>query len=75
MEKAVLTAYESTKKRAIKGDFIDKLHSQFTVTFLVVILVLIVAKQYEGNYIACWLPTQFSESQVGFLATKHNIWN
>lgn len=60
----LFTAYSTAKGRAMRGDFVDKLHSRVTVTILLVILIVLVTKQYNGEAINCWLPTQFSDEQV-----------
>ena len=60
----LFTAYSAAKGRAMRGDFVDKLHSRATVTGLLVILIVLVSKQYNGEAIKCWLPTQFSGEQV-----------
>ena len=36
----IFEAYETKKVRTIKGDFIDRLHSKYTVTLLFVICIL-----------------------------------
>jgi hypothetical protein len=61
---SVFVAYESAKSPTIRGDFIDRMHSRITVIGLVTILLIVVAKQYDGTAIACWLPAQFTEDQV-----------
>lgn len=61
----LFSAYDAAKNRGIRGDFIDRLHSRYTIYYLLVILILIVSKQYsDDGAISCWLPTQFSDEQV-----------
>ena len=63
----LFSAYDAAKNRGIRGDFIDRLHSRYTIVYLLVILIVIVSKQYNDNgAISCWLPTQFSDEQVIF---------
>jgi len=63
----LFTAYSAAKGRAMRGDFVDKLHSRATVTGLLVILIVLVSKQYNGEAIKCWLPTQFSGEQESYI--------
>ena len=63
----IFSAYDSAKRKAIQGDFIDKLHSQYTVGLLLVIIFLVVSKQYDGSAIACWLPTNFNGAQEEYV--------
>lgn len=62
----ILDAYESAKQNTIKGDFIDRLHSKYTVMLLTAIIILIGVKQYDGDAINCWLPTHFSDEQTRY---------
>ena len=59
-----LTAYSAAKGRVLRGDFTDRLHSNYTVTCLLAILLILVSKQYSDDGIVCWLPKQFTENQV-----------
>ena len=62
----IFEAYETKKVRTIKGDFIDRLHSKYTVTLLFVICILITLRQYDDGAIVCWLPAYFSDDQVAY---------
>ena len=62
----VLDSLKAAKLRAIKGDFIDSLHSKVTVIFLFANLILIAIKQSADKAILCWLPTHFSGPQKDF---------
>lgn len=59
----IFEAYDTKKVRTIKGDFIDRLHSQYTVTLLFVICILVGLRQYDDGTIVCWLPGYFSGDQ------------
>lgn len=63
----IFTAYTAAKGRTLSGDFTDKLHSRFSVTLLLAILLLLMSRQYSGNAIACWLPKQFSGDQEAYI--------
>ena len=67
MDAKLFEAYESAKTRTISGDFIDKLHSRFTITLLLVILGIVVFKQYDGTSITCWTPTSLSGDQEAYV--------
>jgi hypothetical protein len=62
----IFEAYETKKVRTIKGDFIDRLHSKYTVTLLFVICILITLRQYDNGAIVCWLPAYFSDDQADY---------
>ncbi len=69
MDKLFFTAYSAAKGRVLRGDFTDRLHSNYTVTCLLAILLILVSKQYSEGAIACWLPKQFTGDQVN--STQH----
>ena len=62
----IFSAYDIAKAKTIKGDFIDRLHSNYTVIFLFASCILIGFRQYDGKAITCWLPNQFSKEQVEY---------
>lgn len=64
----IISAYDIAKSNTIKGDFIDRLHSKYTVIFLFTTCILVGLRQYDKKAIACWLPNQFSDEQGGALS-------
>ena len=63
----IFEAYETKKVRTIRGDFIDRLHSDYTVTLLLAICILVGLRQYEKDgSIVCWLPLFFSGDQIAY---------
>jgi hypothetical protein len=64
---SIFDSLKTKKVRAIKGDFIDKLHSQVTVTFLIAISILIGLKQSSDSSIYCWLPKFLSGAQEEYV--------
>lgn len=60
---SIFNAYSSAKENAIRGDFIDRLHSRYTVILLSAIIILLGIKQSDGDTIQCWLPPTFSDEQ------------
>jgi hypothetical protein len=51
----------------MKKDFIDQLHSKYTVTLLFVICILVGLRQYDdAGSIICWLPAFFSDDQAAY---------
>lgn len=68
-------AYDTAKSkaRAIRGDFIDRMHSVMTVAVLLIALIVLLIKQSgDDSAIACWMPTQFSDDQVSTFNLKAN---
>ncbi|CAF0861054.1 unnamed protein product [Brachionus calyciflorus] len=63
---SIFKAYDSARQHAIKGDFIDRLHSKYSVVLLFGIIIVIGIRQYDGQAITCWLPTHYSGSQTGY---------
>jgi hypothetical protein len=59
----ILGAYRDAKENAIRGDFIDRLHSKHTVVLIVAIIMLIGFKQYSEDMIRCWLPEHLNGKQ------------
>ena len=45
-------------------DSFDRLHRKHMASFLLVVLIPILGKQYVGNPIQCMTPTTFSGEQV-----------
>jgi len=64
----IISAYDIAKSNTIKGDFIDRLHSKYTVIFLFTTCILVGLRQYDKKAIACWLPNQFSDEQGKFFS-------
>jgi hypothetical protein len=62
----IISAYDIAKSNTIKGDFIDRLHSKYTVIFLFSTCILVGLRQYDKKAIACWLPNQFSDEQTAY---------
>ena len=62
----IFTAYDIAKANSIKGDFIDRLHSRYTVVFFFLITIIVVLKQNNGDAIICWFPNQLSGDQVSY---------
>lgn len=74
MDSSIFEAYEKVLQQKtrlnipyIKGDFIDRLHSRYTITVLVIILALLVLKQYNDTKIVCWLNTELSDDQQAYV--------
>jgi hypothetical protein len=64
---SLVSAYDNAKVSAIKSDFIDRLHSKYSVIIIFAICILIGLRQYhEDGPIVCWLPTHFSDAQVDY---------
>jgi hypothetical protein len=63
---SILGAYTDAKENAIRGDFIDRLHSKHTVVLIVVIIMLIGFKQYNEDMIKCWLPAHLNGEQGNY---------
>lgn len=59
----LFVAYDTAKANAIKGDFIDKLHSRYSVMFLFLMTIIIGIRQYDKDIITCWIPTYYSDDQ------------
>lgn len=62
----IFSAYDFAKANVIHGDFVDQVHSKYTVIFLLTTSLLIGFRQYEGKAFICWLPNQFSPDQVEY---------
>lgn len=63
----ILAAYQSVKGNAIRGDFIDKIHSKYSIIVLFVSIVIILIRLGDGYGINCWLPTQLSGYQTSYV--------
>lgn len=62
----ILEAYQSVKNNAIRGDFIDKIHSKYSIIVIFVSITIILIRLGDGYGINCWLPTQLSDSQTAY---------
>lgn len=66
MDLKIFNAYSAAKGRTLRGDFTDQLHSRYTVTGLLVVLLLLASKQ-QYSAISCWLPQQFNGAQTNYI--------
>ncbi|RMZ93171.1 Innexin unc 7 [Brachionus plicatilis] len=62
----ILEAYQSVKNNAIRGDFIDKIHSKYSIVVIFVSIAVILIRLGDGYGINCWLPTHLSDSQTDY---------
>ena len=50
-------------------DYVDRLSRKYSVTLLVVCLVIVTTKTYVGNPIHCWCPAQFTDTHKSYATT------